>query len=55
MEITQDNFYNLSPERFKDEKYYEAVKNFPKDTLVYLKLTRQVGMVEEVKASQMDR
>ena len=51
MENTQDNFYNFSSEKFKDERYDDAVKEFPKDALVFLLKTGQVGMVEEIRAT----
>lgn len=51
MEKSQDDFYNFPPNNFEDKAYNDAVKEFPKDALVYLKVTRQVGMVEEVRAT----
>lgn len=51
MENSSDNLYNLSSENFRDKAYDDAVKKFPKNTLVYLNATGQVGMVEEVRAA----
>ena len=51
MDNTPDDFYNFSPEFFQDETYKKAVEDFPKDTIVFLKETGQLGFVEEVRAS----
>jgi len=44
-----NDFYNFSPDSFKDNAYEEAVKNFPKEAFVYLEKTKQIGVVEEVR------
>lgn len=47
----RENLYNFSPENFKDQKYEDAVKQYPKESLVYLEETGQVGGVEEVRVT----
>jgi len=51
MENEQDNFYNFSPEQYKDKKYEAAVEQFPSGVLVYIETTHQVQMAEEVRAT----
>jgi hypothetical protein len=51
MKTTPDNFYNFSPEIFKDEQYDDVIREFPKDTLIYITTTKQVGLVEDVRAT----
>ena len=40
-----------SPDAFKDEAYEKAVRDFPVGSWVYLTVTKQLGVVNEVRAT----